>query len=101
MRHESDVVLFGATSALEDDGMNGGSSGLSEKYEVSPLAAHDRALETARALLLLEVAREAINFELRRQHGFTAEYAAEIIRQAATLVPRSTRVTQPARRRTR
>jgi hypothetical protein len=81
--------------------MNGGSPGVSEKYGVSPLAAHDRALKTATALLLLEVARESINFELRRQHGFSPDQAAEIIREAATLAPRPTRVTHRARRRNR
>jgi hypothetical protein len=50
---------------------------------------------------VLEVARESINFELRREHGFTEEHAAEIIREAAMLVPRATRVSRPARRRTR
>jgi hypothetical protein len=81
--------------------MHGGSAGVSEKYGVSPLAAHDRALKTAGALLLLDVAREVVNFELRRQHGFTEGEAAKIIREAAALVPRPEKVRQPTRRRSR
>ena len=68
--------------------MNGATSGISEKYGPSPLAAHDRALETATALLLLEVARPSIIFELRRQHGFSEGQAAAVIRDAAALSPR-------------
>ena len=74
---------------------------MSDKYGVSPLAAHDRALKTASALLLLEVARESINFELRRQHGFTEGEAARIIREAAALAPRPSRVQATPRRRSR
>lgn len=74
--------------------------GAMTKYNVSPLVAHERALETARALLLLQVGRESINFELRRQHGFTEGQAAVVIREAATLVPRPAK-TQPVRRRDR
>ncbi|HEV7525228.1 MAG TPA: hypothetical protein VGP92_09685 [Acidimicrobiia bacterium] len=79
--------------------MNGGSFGVSDKYSASPLAKHDRALETAAALLLLEVAPEAINFELRLQHGFSEGQAAEIIREALVLAPRRTRVSRRTRRR--
>ena len=78
--------------------MNGGAPEVSEKYGASPLAAHDRAVKTATALLLLEVSRESINFELRRQHGFTEGQAAGIIREAAALVPRPTRSRPPRRR---
>ena len=70
------------------------------KYGASPLAEHDRAVRTATALLLLDVARTAINFELRRQHGFTEGQAADVIREASTLVPRRTR-THAVRRRIR
>ena len=80
--------------------MNGGSPGLSEKYGASPLLKHDRAVQTATALLLLEVARESINFELRRQHGFTEGEAANVIREAAALVPRPSK-SRPVRRRPR
>ena len=80
--------------------MEGGSSGLTQKYGASPLAEHDRAVRTATALLLLDVTREAINFELRRQHGFTEGYAANVIREAAVLVPRPSK-SRPVRRRKR
>ncbi len=80
--------------------MSGGQPGISEKYSVSPLAHHDRAVQTAKALLVLEVARASINFELRRQHGFTEGEAAKVIREAATLVPRPPKPL-PTRRRSR
>ena len=80
--------------------MNGGSPELTEKYGASPLAEHDRAVRTATALILLEVARESINFELRRQHGYTEGQAAGVIREAAALVPRPSK-SRPVRRRTR
>jgi len=80
--------------------MNGGSPDLSEKYGASPLAEHERAVRTATALLLLEVARESINFELRRQHGFTEGQAATVIREASALVPRPSKL-RPVRRRPR
>jgi hypothetical protein len=80
--------------------MDGGSPEVSEKYGASPLAEHDRAVRTATALILLEVARESINFELRRQHGFTEGQAANVIREAAALVPRSSK-SRPIRRRAR
>jgi hypothetical protein len=76
-------------------------SGASEKYAASPLAAHDRAVQTATALLLLEVARETINYELRRQHKFSEGQAAEIIREASALVPRPERRSHTPRRRGR
>jgi hypothetical protein len=80
--------------------MDGGSPGLTEKYGASPLAEHDRAVRTATALLLLDVSRAAINFELRRQHGFSEGQAADVIREAAVLVPRPTK-SRPVRRRIR
>ena len=69
--------------------MDSGPAGVTAKYGLSPLAVHDKAISTATALLLLDVSRESINFELRRQHGFTEGHAAAVIREAATLVPRS------------
>jgi hypothetical protein len=78
--------------------MNAASSRISKNYGPSPLAAYERALETATALLLLEVARPSINFELRRQHGFSEGQAAAVIRAAAALSPRPV-APQPARRR--
>jgi len=80
--------------------MNRESAGLTAKYGASPLAEHDRAVKTATALILLEVAREAINFELRRQHGYTEGQAAAVIREASAQVPRPAR-SQPVRRRNR
>ena len=77
--------------------MDGGPSGLTEKYHASPLAEHERAVRTATALLLLEVARESINFELRRQHGYTEGQAAAVIREASALAPRP--VKSPSARR--
>jgi hypothetical protein len=74
--------------------------GATTKYSASPLAAHKQALETAHALLLLQVSRESINFELRRQHGFTEGHAAMVIREAASLVPKPAKM-QPVRRRDR
>ena len=88
----------GLSSKLETGRLEAGKLD-SGKYGVSPLAAHDRALQTATALLLLEVARSSINFELRRDHGFTEGQAAAIIREASASVPR--RVHQPIRRRIR
>jgi hypothetical protein len=86
--------------AAEDAEMNRESAQIGGKYGASPLARHDRALETARALLVLEVARESINFELRRQHGFTEGQAAAVIREASAQIPTRVRP-QPVRRRAR
>ena len=58
------------------------------KYGPSPLAEYSRAVRTAGALLLLEVAPEAINYELRRQHGFSEGQAALVIKEASALIPR-------------
>ena len=80
--------------------MNRQHQGLGAKYGASPLAEHDQALKTATALLLLEVSRASINFELRRQHGFTEAHAAEIIREAGAQLPRPDR-SRPVRRRPR
>ena len=60
--------------------MEGGVRAVASKYGPSPLAEYSRAVRTAGALLLLEVAPEAINFELRRQHGFTEGQAALVIK---------------------
>jgi hypothetical protein len=65
------------------------------KYTASPLARHDKALKTASALLLLEVAPATINFELRRQFGYTEGEAAALIREALRLLPRPTRPRKP------
>jgi hypothetical protein len=101
MCHESLGVLPAAWGSVEDGSVSGGAPEVSEKYGASPLATHDRAVKTATALILLEVARESINFELRRQHGFTEGQAAGIIREAAALVPRPARSPRPPRRRGR
>ena len=79
-------------------GINRESKGLNSRYGASPLAEHDRALKTAAALLLLEVSRASINFELRRQHGFTEGHAAEVIREASALNPRPVAVRSVRRR---
>jgi hypothetical protein len=84
----------------EDADMNRESAAVDGKYGASPLAEHDRAIKTATALLVLEVARESINFELRRQHGYTEGRAAAVIREASAQIPRRVRP-QPIRRRTR
>lgn len=72
--------------------MESGTAGAQTKYGMSPLAAHDKAITTVAALLVLEVSRESINFELRRQFGFTEGHAAALIREAAALVPRPAKV---------
>ncbi len=77
-------------------GRDGGNHG---KYTVSPLARHDKALKTAAALVLLEVAPATINFELRRQYGYTEGEAAGLIREATRSLPRSTRPRKPNRGR--
>jgi hypothetical protein len=51
-------------------------------YRVSPLAQYERALETATALLALQVSPAMLNFELRREHSFTEAQAAAVIREA-------------------
>jgi hypothetical protein len=51
-------------------------------YRVSPLAQYERALETATALLAMQVSPAMINFELRREHGFTEGQAGAVIREA-------------------
>jgi hypothetical protein len=58
------------------------------KYAPSPLARHDKALKTAAALILLEVAPATINFELCRQFGYAEGDAAAVIHEAFRLVPR-------------
>jgi hypothetical protein len=79
--------------------MGGADGGGSGKYTASPLARHDKALKTAAALLLLEVAPATINFELRRQFGYTEGDAAAIIREAVRSIPRPTRSHVPRARR--
>jgi hypothetical protein len=51
-------------------------------YRVSPLAQYERALETAAALLAMQVSPAMINFELRREHDFTEAQAGAVIREA-------------------
>ena len=58
------------------------------KYRVSPLAQYERAVETAAALLAMEVSAASITFELRRQHDFTEAQAAAVIRDALTSAPK-------------
>jgi len=65
------------------------------KYAVSPLARHDKALKTAAALILLEVAPATINFELCRQFGYTEGDAALVIREAFRAFPRPKRHRNP------
>jgi hypothetical protein len=74
------------------DGKNTG------RYSPSPLARHDKALKTAAALLLLEVAPATINFELRRQFGYTEGEAAALIREANQSIPRPSRPGGPRAR---
>jgi hypothetical protein len=68
------------------------------KYTASPLARHDKAMKTASALLLLEVAPATINFELRRQFGYTEGEAAALMREALRVIPRPTRPRRPRAR---
>jgi hypothetical protein len=56
------------------------------KYRVSPLAQYERALETATALLRLQVSPAMVGFELRREHDFTEAQAAAVLRDALTAV---------------
>ena len=78
--------------------MGGGKDEAEGKYGPSPLARHDKALKTAAALLLLEVAPATINFELRRQFGYSEGESAALIREALRSVPRSTRTNKPRNR---
>ncbi len=78
--------------------MESGTAGVQTKYGMSPLAAHDKAITTATALLVLEVSRESINFELRRQFGFTEGHAAALIREASARVPRPAKTRSTPRR---
>jgi hypothetical protein len=59
-----------------------GTGGATGKYRVSPLAVYDRAVETASALLALQVSPASITFELRREHGFNEAQANAVIRDA-------------------
>jgi hypothetical protein len=70
--------------------MGGEKGEAAARYTPSPLARHDKALKTAAALLLLEVAPATINFELRRQFGYSEGDAAMVIREALRSVPRAT-----------
>jgi len=83
----------------EDVRMDGWERRKASRYGASPLAKHDRAVSTAAALLLLEFSREAINFELRRQHGYSEGEAASVIREASAQAPRPVPVRQLRRRR--
>jgi hypothetical protein len=69
------------------------------KYTASPLARHDKALKTASALVLLEVAPATINFELRRQFGYSEGEAAALVREAIRSLPRTTHPRKRARTR--
>ena len=62
--------------------MDGPGSKSRSKYRISPLAQYDRALETASALLALQVSPTAINFELRREYDLSVGQAAAMIRTA-------------------
>ena len=79
--------------------MGGAEGEGSGKYTASPLVRHDKALKTAAALLLLEVAPATINFELRRQFGYGEGDAGAIIREAVRSLPRPTRPHMPRNRR--
>jgi hypothetical protein len=68
------------------------------KYVPSPLARHDKALKTAAALVLLEVAPATINHELRRQFAYTEGEAAALIREAARSLPPERRAHKPRSR---
>lgn len=68
------------------------------KYTASPLVRHDQAMKTASALILLEVAPATINYELRRQFGFTEGEAAVVMRDALRSLPRPTRARKPRNR---
>lgn len=59
-----------------------GAAVTASKYRVSPLAEYDRAVETASALLAMQVSAASITFELRRQHAFTDAQSAAVIRDA-------------------
>lgn len=65
------------------------------KYAPSPLARHDKALKTAAALILLEVAPATINFELCRQFGYSEGDAAAVIHEAFRAFPRPARQRNP------
>jgi len=69
------------------DGLDTRSRG---NYRVSPLAQYERALETATALLALEVSPAMINFELRREHDYTEAEAAAVVREALSAPSGST-----------
>ncbi len=56
-------------------------------YRVSPLAQYERALETAAALLALQVSPAMMNFELRREHDLTEAQATAVIREALSTAP--------------
>ena len=78
--------------------MGGGKDGAGGKYTASPLVRHDKALKTASALLLLEVAPATINYELRRQFAYSEGEAAALIREAIRSTPRPTRPRKPRNR---
>ena len=83
-----------------DGGMAGktGTDGTNGRYAASPLVAYDRAVETAKDLLVMEVSVAAISFEIRRQHGFSAAQADVVIREASALVPRQDPRRDPSHR---
>jgi hypothetical protein len=92
-----DAVFRAAGAAGDHLDMEATSRG-SSKYAPSPLAQHERAVRTAGALLLLEIGPETINFEIRRQYGFTEGQAAQVVREAARLIPRIPRGPLPRAR---
>ena len=83
-----------------DGGMAGktGKTGDTGRYAASPLVAYDRAVETAKDLLVMQVSPAAISFEIRRQHGFSETQAEVVIREAAILVPRGDPRRDPSHR---
>jgi len=57
-----------------------------------------KALKTASALILLEVAPATINYELRRQFGYSEGEATELMREALRALPRPKRTRKPRSR---
>jgi hypothetical protein len=98
IRHDSALWLSMGRYCADDASMGGGKGEAGGKYTASPLARHDKALKTAAALLLLEVAPATINFELRRQFGYSEGEAAAVIREAVRSMPRPTRARKPRSR---
>src|SRR5262245_29030732 len=98
IRHCSALCLPGCRRCADDASMGGEKGEAGGKYTASPLARHDKAVKTAAALLLLEVAPATINYELRRQFGYSEGEAGAVIREALRSIPRSTRAHKPRTR---